>query len=132
MFKLQKKAPPAPKVNHLVPGPYSSTVISVEQAPGYAKGHAKRVTYELTDSSGNHYPYHETFRTVEPVGQRSENFFDYLENNGITDWEDFVGCQEELALQHEFVGGRKYLNIDQDTRKFVYEDEEGESDAPAE
>lgn len=131
MFKLPKKAATAQKV-YLTPGPYESTVVSVEPAPGYAKGQAVKVTYDLVDSAGNHFPYYETFRTVDPLGDHSNTFFDYLDKNGISKWEDLVGCQEVLTLQYEFVGSRKYLNVDQSTRQFVYEDEDGGCDAEAE
>lgn len=131
MLKLQKKGA-AKKANHLKPGVVTSTATAVEQDPNYAEGHAKRIIYDMIDSSGNHFPYHETFMTVEPLSVRSEDFFAYLENNGITEWEDFVGCQEVLTLQYEFKGGVRFLNIDQKTRQFVYEDEEGESDVDAE
>ncbi len=132
MLRLQKKVPSVKKLNLLHPGRYSATVQSVEQPEGYADGHAVKVTYELTDTSGNSYLYHEIFRTVDPVGKRSKKFFDYLERNGITEWEDFEGCQEALTLQYEFVGKGRYLNIDQETRQFVYEDEDGDSDATTE
>ncbi len=59
-------------------------------------------------------------------------FFDYLEENGITEWEDFVGCQEVLSLRYEPKRGNMYLNIDQETRQFVYGDEDGDSSAAAE
>jgi len=132
MLRLQKKVPSAKKLNLLHPGKYSSTVKSVKQPEGYADGHAMKVAYELTDTSGNSYLYHEIFRTKEPVGPRSKKFFDYLEQNGITEWEDFIGCQEVLRLQYEFVGKGRYLNIDLDTRQFVYEDEDGDSGAGSE
>ena len=128
MLRLQKKVPPAKKP-HLAPDTYPATVISVEPAPGYAEGHAVKVGYKLTGSDGNCYDYHEIFRTVEPFGERAKKFFDYLEQNGITEWEDFVGCQEVLTLQYEFVGKGKYLNVT--ARQFVYEDEDGDSDAAA-
>lgn len=132
MLRLTKKAAATVKKPGLRPGIYTSTVVSVESAPGYAEGHAQQVSYELADSAGNVYTYREIFRTAEPVGQRSENFFDYLADNGITEWEQLVGCQERVTLLYEFVGSRKYLNIVE--RQFAYEDEEGEegeSDATA-
>lgn len=96
MLRFQKKAA-AKKANHLKPGVVTSIATAVEQAPGYAEGQAVRITYEMVDSSGNHFPYHEFFTTVEPLSDRSEEFFAYLENNGITEWEDFIGCQEVLT-----------------------------------
>lgn len=132
MLRLQKKVPLAKKLNRLQPGTYTSTVKSVEQPEGYADGNAVKVTYELSDTSSSSHLYYEIFRTVDPVGKRSEKFFDYLERNGITEWEDFVGCQEVLTLQYKFVGKGRYLNIDQETRQFVYEDEDGDSGAGAE
>ena len=131
MLRFQKNAA-AKKDNHPKPGDVTSTITTVEQAPGYAKGQAVRIIYDMVNSSGNHFPFHETFMTVEPLSNRSEEFFAYLENNGITEWEDFVGCQEVLTLQYEFKGGVRFLNINQKTRQFVYEDEEGESDVDAE
>ena len=131
MFKISSNTPPAPMMRpQLVPDVYTSTVISVEPAPGYAEGQAEKVTYELVNQSGAHYPYHEIFRTAYPVGDRSKAFFDYLDDNGITEWEDFVGCQEVLTLQFEYVRGRRYLNITD--RHFIYEAEEADSDASVE
>lgn len=131
MLRLQKKVTPAKKNTYPHPDKCTSTVKAVEQPEGYADGNAVKITYEMTDSSGNHFLYHEIFRTKEPVGQRSKIFFDYLEENGITEWEDFVGCQEVLTLHYEFVGKGKYLNIDQDTRQFVYEAEDGDGNGNA-
>ena len=125
MFRLQKKATTTSKKHDLHPGTWMSTVISAKSAPCYAKGHAQQICYELTDSAGNVYPYQEIFRTVEPVGQRSEDFFDYLADNGITEWDQFVGCQEVLTLEYEFKPSGRFLNITK--RQFVYEDDEGES-----
>lgn len=125
MIRLPNKAATTNKKPGLHPATYISIVVSARSAPGYAKGHAKQITYELTDSSGNVYPYQEIFRTVEPVGQRSEEFFDYLANDGITEWDQFVGCQEVLTLEYEFKPSGRFLNITK--RRFVYEDEEGES-----
>lgn len=127
MLRLTKKAATTAKKPGLRPGTYTSTVVSAESAPGYAEGHAQQVSYELADSAGNVYTYREIFRTAEPVGQRSEFFFDYLADNGVTEWDEFVGCQEQVTLLYEFVGDRKYLNIVK--RQFVYEDEEGEGNA---
>ncbi len=61
MLRLQKKVPSDRELNRLHPGNYSSTVQSVEQPEGYADGCAVKITYELTDTSGNHFPYHEIF-----------------------------------------------------------------------
>jgi len=132
MLRLQKKAPLAKKLNRLHPGQYSSTVKSVEQPEGYADGYAVKITYEMTDSSGNHFPYWEIFWRVEPLTKRSKKFFDYLEQNGISEWEDLVGRQEVLTLHYKPSGAHRYLNIDQETRQFVYEDEDGDSGAGAE
>ena len=125
MLRLPKKTVTATKKPGLRPGIYRSTVVSAKPAPGYAEGHAQQITYELTDSAGKTYHFQEIFRIAEPIGQRSEELFDRLENNGITEWDQFVGCQEVLTLEYEFTPKGRFLNITH--RQFVYEDEEGDS-----
>lgn len=117
MIYSKKKGAPTFNKPSLRPKEYGSTVVSAKPAPGYAEGHAQQITYELTDSAGKVYHYQEIFRTIEPVGQRSEEFFDYLADNGITEWDQFVGCQEVLTLEYEFTPKGRFLNITK--RQFV-------------
>ena len=84
------------------------------------------IKYELTDSSGNRYPYLAEIRTRSPLIPQSERFLTYLIDNGISKWDELVGCQAIVSI------GRKkdsYWRVWICKHQFVYEPEGGDDDA---
>ena len=59
-----------------------------------------RVAYELIDLSGNQYFFAEYINIdhVKMSSIKNRELLKYLENNGITNWDDFIGCQEEITV----------------------------------
>lgn len=84
------------KKNQVHPGTYVSMVVSVEDAPGYVAGEAIKISYELTSQTGKINKFSEVFWTANVT--RSDEFFDYLADNGIETLDDFVGCVEEVEI----------------------------------
>ena len=69
------------------------------------------------------YTFKERF-VINERFKRTREFCDYLNDHGIENAEDFVGCREELDLKWQFTNtGRKELTID--NRVFLgFEDNE--------
>lgn len=99
----------------LVPGDYTSIVKSVDWAEGYVEGKAIKLSYHLTSKSGSVFEFSEIFWVHG--SSRSDNFDKYLKSNGISNVDDFVGCEEKLTLMNDIRNGKTYLNIV--NRKFI-------------
>ena len=95
----------------LVPGVYSSTVIDVYPAKGFAPGEAFTVKYQLTDGK-NTYIYPETF-IDDANDSRTNEFFKHLKDNGydVDDLDSIVGMKENLTLLKQKRGRGIYLNV---------------------
>lgn len=92
------------------PGIHDSVVVSVTEPDPekYKPGTAIVIKYRLTDSSGRVSFHHELFITGgKHIPDRTYDFGDYLDANGIEDYSDFVGCKERLTM----VKNGLYLNI---------------------
>lgn len=102
------------KKSGLRTGKYSSRALSVEWAEEYCTGKAIRISYELTSESGAKHDFSEVFYN-DPRNERTSEFFDYLEENGVSldAIDEFVGCKEELVLKRSTKG--RFLTIDQRT-----------------
>ena len=81
------------------PGVYDAKVVKVEFDNRYKDG-AIIVTYELVGEKKS-YTFKERF-VINERFKRSREFSDYLDNLGIEDVEDYVGCREELDLKWNF------------------------------
>ena len=90
------------------PGVQDSVATSVTEPEGYAPCTAIEITYRLTDSAGRVSSHREIFITGgKRIPDRTLDFEDYLDANGIEDYSDFVGCAERLTM----VKNGLYLNI---------------------
>lgn len=90
------------------PGNQDSVVTSVTEPEGYTPGTAVKITYRLTDSAGRVSSHHETFIIGgKRIPDRTYDFNEYLDANGIEYYDDFVGCAERLTM----VKNGLYLNI---------------------
>ena len=100
MFNMSvKKGKPSPKMKVKLNEPYSAKCVSVEPAPGYMPGKAILIKYQLTDTAGNTLPHKETFHCSDDVyNERTEKFVDYLNDNGISNVHDLIGCTEEFIF----------------------------------
>ena len=107
----------------LSPSDYTSIVKSVDWAEGYVKGKAIKVTYILTSESGSAFEHSEVFWVRG--SSRSVDFDKYLNDNGIDNIADFVGCKEKLTLMNDVRNGKVYLNIVD--REFIAHGEAGAS-----
>lgn len=83
--------------NRAKPGTYTSEVKSVAWAKGYVKESAFKVKYVLTDEAGGKSEYDELFHR-DNDNARTNAFYDYLVEQGITELKDFKGCKEKLVL----------------------------------
>jgi len=126
--KMPKFPTKAQRAKTLTPGDYTSIVIDVVLNRN-KPDEMVDVSYELTDSAGTTFPYSESFRVEPPFGKHSLDFFDYLDENGITDWNQLLNCQEHVKLDNETKDSGTYLNIVD--REFLYE-EAAEDDTDAE
>lgn len=96
------------------PGIHDSVAVSITEPKGYDPGTAIVIKYRLTDSAGRVSFHHETFIIGgKRIPDRTYDFGDYLDANGIEHYSDFVGCTERLTL----VKNGLYLNIA--NREFV-------------
>lgn len=96
MLDLQKKVSKSKK-NNVRPGNYTAKVTNICWTPGYVKGKAITITYELVSSSGKSYPFEELFFNSRQ-NSRTDEFMAHLEAAGIDDINDFVGCTEEVTI----------------------------------
>ena len=96
MLDLSKRKKISQK-NKIKPAQYPSVVKAVEETDGYIEGTSVTIRYILTDCNGKKLEYSELFHITER-NKRTCDFLDYLEENGIEDLADFVGCQEMLTL----------------------------------
>lgn len=111
MTKTTKK-PQKKKVSTNVP--YTATVKEVRWTPGYVKGKAFDICYDLVDDKGNVIEYKEMF--YEDQGnERTAAFYEHLNEIGIEDIADYVGCKEKLIFLKDVKNNRTYVNIDSRT-----------------
>lgn len=96
------------------PGVQDSVVTSVTEPEGYTPGTAVEIKYRLTDSAGRVSSHREIFIVGgKRIPDRTYDFEDYLDANGIEYYDDFVGCTERLTMVYNGL----YLNIA--NREFV-------------
>lgn len=93
------------------PGDYDSVVISVDQAKDYEPGKAIEVTRQLTNAAGKTITHKETFIIDGYIPDRTLEFEDYLDDNGIEEYSDFVGCKERVTLRKQSTSRGVYTNI---------------------
>ena len=79
-------------------GSYHSTVLSVAEPEEYAPGERIVIQYELTNSHGEKFKFQEVFQLRCP-SERTYEFAEYLAKSGIYEFEDFVGCEEEVDIR---------------------------------
>lgn len=118
MFYANKlKAPTAkPNLNQLRVGTYKSKVMKVLDHPDYRDGDAVKIIMKLEDQNGNLFDYEETF-IIRGNNNRTEQMGNYLAENGIEYWDDFVGCCEEVVLRKAARNFKIFLTIDE--RRFL-------------
>lgn len=100
------------KLHH---GSYKSRVKDVCWSEGHVEGVAFDVIYELTDAKGNTFDFKEKFFTENNT--RTEDFCNYLFENGIVELSDFVDCEEQVTLQIDVKNNRSFFTIT--TRNFI-------------
>ena len=81
-------------------GTYTGKVLSVKEPEAYVPGDRIVIKYALTDKMGNVFQYEETF-LLRRINERTVEFDEYLEQNGVKFIDDFVGCEEELVIKLE-------------------------------
>lgn len=119
MLNLKKRRLGQQGSKKLPEGVYDSTVIDVKWADGYAPEEAYEVIYEITDGEGNTYHHREIFKTNRR-NLRTNEFEEYLADNGIEDLVDFKGKRERLTFEYqEGYNGKTYFNIKE--REFINE-----------
>jgi hypothetical protein len=110
---LKNSRKPSRKV--LTPGTYTSTVTNVTIDDQY-KDTALIVSYCL-QKNNSVFEYKERFIRNSRF-PRTVNFYEYLEENGIENEDDFIGCSETLELKWNFTSkGQRELTIT--SREFV-------------
>lgn len=113
-LSVKKKATKKQRIS--VDTPLRSTVESVNWAPGYVPGKAFEVCYKIEDDAGNIQKYSEIFLASDN-NDRTQEFYEYLQSNGISDIADFAGCVEQLTFLKDVKNNRAYVNIAK--RKFI-------------
>lgn len=103
----------------LKPGWYVSTVKDVYADPDYVQGSMMKIVYNLENEQNQCFEFEELFAT-RGTNQRSADFRDYLIANGITDWKDYIGCQEKVNLRKKMGKHKTFLTIAE--RSFIMED----------
>ena len=93
------------------PGIYDSVVISVDQAKDYEPGTAIEVTRRLTNAVGKAVTHKETFIIGGYIPERTNDFEDYLDVNGIVEYSDYVGCEERVTLRKQSTPRGVFTNI---------------------
>lgn len=79
-------------------GGYTSTVKKVENPADYKKGTVKKITYEMVNKNGEVFDFSELFYIRRT--DRTLFMAEYLSKTvGISQWEDFEGCKEEVVVQ---------------------------------
>ncbi len=83
-------------------GSYTAVVTSICYEESYADREAFRVSYELTNETGQKYNYIEIFHNLAS-NMRTAQFFEYLDTAGIKERDDelpdLVGFVEKVVLK---------------------------------
>lgn len=100
------------KKARLAPGSYVSTIVSIEEAPGFVANSAVKIDY-LLEKEGTTFEFSEIMM-ISARHKRTADFMKYLEDNGY-DPEylgDLIGAKERIELLKEDKGSRGvHLNI---------------------
>lgn len=101
-----------PKKKSPTPGIYHAVVTAVESPEGFAPNNALDIRYRLTDpKSGDEIPCSERFYIAHPLNERTEKFEEHLDQIGVEDYEDYVGCEVELVFMKEVKNGTVFCNV---------------------
>lgn len=128
------------------PGIYMSVVRTVSDPPIYPYFKSTfylpcYISYALTDSSGKLYGRKKGIglHCVKSLGIQDSRFLNCLVKNGISNWNDFIGCQEEITFDFSTYKKIKYIPYASKSswnnelcivdRKFIYEAKEDSDDA---
>ena len=118
MTSIKKFSNTSKKTNKsttIAPGTYNSTVVGVDFDDRYRDG-AYVIKYEV--DIGGKKAHHSEIFVDNPRFTRTRDFYNYLEDNGIDDIEEFKGCCEEIRIKWNFTNsGQRKLTID--SRKFL-------------
>ena len=90
--------------------PHEATVTAVDWAKGFVPGSAYEVFYELTDASGNVIQRKELFYN-DDQNERTLVFESFLNENGIRNPVDFIGCKVKLTFLKDVKNNKTYVNI---------------------
>ena len=94
------------------PGEYDSIVISVDPDKDYEDDTAIKVTRQLTNAAGKQFTHKETFIIGgDCIPDRTIEFEDYLDDSGIEEYSDYVGCKERVTLRKQSTSRGVYTNI---------------------
>lgn len=100
------------KKARLTPGSYVSTIVSIEEAPGFVANSAVKISY-LLEKNGATFEFSEVMM-ISARHKRTADFMKYLEDNGY-DPEylgDLIGVKERVEILKEDMGLRGiHLNI---------------------
>lgn len=96
--ELQKNAKKGEGKKALPVGKYHSVVLSVTEPEEYAPGEKLVIKYELTNPEGEKFKFKEEY-LLRRASERTYCFMDYLAEYGIREFEDFVGCEEEVDIR---------------------------------
>ena len=91
------------------PGTYVGVHSDIIDAPGYLAGDAYEFHINV-DVNGEQVEYKETFHW-NADNERTAEFWDYLENNGITDTNQLIGRKEKLTFKKVVTDYGTKLNI---------------------
>lgn len=114
MLDLSKKKTNTTRKQGIRPGTYTARITDVCWTSGYVVGKAFTVKSVLISSNGTELTYEEIFYNSRK-NARSAAFFDYLEDNGIGDLADFVGCTEEVVIAKNTDGFKTFNTIEKRT-----------------
>ena len=96
--ELQEKSKKTTGKVTIPSGKYHSVVLSVSEPEEYAPGEKVVIRYELTDAEEKRFQFQEEFLLRHPP-ERTKDFLDYLAEYGINEFEDFIGCEEEVEIR---------------------------------
>lgn len=96
----------------LAPGTFLSTLIEVNEAPGWAPGKAVELVFQVEVSEGKFVEKKSTM-VCSTKNPRTKEFVTYLKKSNVTFkyFEELIGLQEMLTFMYDDVNGHRYLNI---------------------
>ena len=114
-----KKFNSKPSTKYAPPGEYSSTIITIEPAPGYRSGDAFVFKYQLVSTTSG-----QQFEKTEIIlnDANSERLGAILNNlpdagASLANIEELIGLQETVLLENVVINGKKFTNIT--SRRYV-------------